>query len=345
MAPGVQYSPEKRAAIVALRGAGFSLREIVRLQAVSLSVVHKTLQRYQETGGYCDRPRAGAPRKTTPGEDRFIISTSKRNRFLSARDIRAELLQSRSETISLTTIKHRLRGAGLRGRIASPKPLPINRKKRIAWAKEHKDWTASDWKKVLFTDESKVEIFNARRRRHVRRRDGERMLPACVAPTVKHGGGSVMVWGCFGGGCVGDLIRIEGRMDARYYHKVLVRHAVPSGKRLLGRGFIFQQDKDPKHMSRICSYYLRSKESKKELKIMTWPPQSPDCNPIELLWDHLDRAVRDRTTSSADNLWAILTTEWASLSQTILEKLTNRMPRVCKALIAARGNFFDEGAI
>jgi len=46
---------------------------------------------------------------------------------------------------------------------------------------------------VLFTDESKFEIFGGKRRQYVRRQVGERMKEQCVVPTVKHGGASVMV--------------------------------------------------------------------------------------------------------------------------------------------------------
>ena len=63
---------------------------------------------------------------------------------------------------------------------------------------------------VLWSDESKFYISGSNRRVFVRCRVGEWMISACMVSTVKHGGGGVMVWGCFAGDTVSDLFRIQG---------------------------------------------------------------------------------------------------------------------------------------
>ena len=88
-------------------------------------------------------------------------------------------------------------------------------KKRLRFARDHVQWTEDDWSKVLFTDESKFELFGTNRRMFVRRRKNELYINACLSPTVKYGGGSIMVWGAISLNGMGKLNRIHGIMDQR----------------------------------------------------------------------------------------------------------------------------------
>ena len=99
----VQYSPEKRAAIVALRGARFSLREIVRLQAVSSSCVHKTLQRYQETG----RRHADCAHGENRAELKPMEACNHKSRVISARRdfLRARFCPARAPFRAISSVR------------------------------------------------------------------------------------------------------------------------------------------------------------------------------------------------------------------------------------------------
>ena len=107
--------------------------------------------------------------------------------------------------------------------IAAKKPLlkDINNKKILAWAKKHEQWTLDWWKFVLGSDESKCVFFCSNRCVFVRCKVGEQMISTCVVPTLKHGGGGVMVWGCFAGDTVCDLFRIQGTLNQHGYHSIL----------------------------------------------------------------------------------------------------------------------------
>ena len=122
-------------------------------------------------------------------------------------------------------------------------------------------------------------------------------------------------------------------MKKEHYHSILQRHAIPSGINLIGRGFIFQQDNDPKHTSKLCTSYLEGKKVAGDLNIMEWPPQSPDLNPIELLWEELDRRVRDLKPTSLPGLWDCSNEAWNNIPPHKFQKLIERMPKLCAAVM------------
>jgi hypothetical protein len=78
---------------------------------------------------------------------------------------------------------------------------------------------------------------------------------------------------------------------------------------------------------------------------MTWPPQSPDLNPIEMVWDELDCRGKEKQPTTAQNMWQLLQDCWKSNPGDYLMKLVERMARLCKALIKEKGGYFEESQI
>ena len=77
------------------------------------------------------------------------------------------------------------------------------------------------------------------------------MTSTCVVPTVKHGGGGMMVLGCFAGDTVRDLFRIQGTLNQHGYHSILQLYVIPSGLRKVGLSFVFQRENDPTHLQAV----------------------------------------------------------------------------------------------
>ena len=75
---------------------------------------------------------------------------------------------------------------------------------------------------------------------------------------------------------------------------------------------------------------------------MNWSPQSPDLNPIELLWDKLDRKMRPM---NQNQLWEFLQVSWIEISTLTLKKLIERMPRTCTSVLRVKGGYFEESKI
>ena len=104
--------------------------------------------------------------------------------------------------------------------------------------------------------------------RYVWRRKNEAYTEKNTMPTVKHGGGSVMLWGCFASTGTGNLHCLEGKMDSVQYQQVLGENVMPSVRKLkLGCHWTFQVDNDPKHTSKSTKAWLQ----KKSWKILEWP--------------------------------------------------------------------------
>ena len=150
--------------------------------------------------------------------------------------------------------------AGIYGRIAVKKPLLQKQNNVKKLAKTHKDWTIEQQNKVFWTDELKFEIFGSNMKLYVQQRVGESAATPCITPIIKHGGGSVIVWEAFANCKVGDLHQAKGKLNQTGYHSILQHHAILSGMRLVGQGFERMQDNDPKHTSKLCQRYIKSKE-------------------------------------------------------------------------------------
>ena len=106
----------------------------------------------------------------------------------------------------------------------------------------------SYWDDVIFTDESKFNIFGSDRKIKVWRKPNTELERKHPNSTVKHGGGHLMVWGCFSKNGAGALVFIEGNTDTDMYIDILKKNLRSSAERLdIVRTFKFYQHNDPKH--------------------------------------------------------------------------------------------------
>lgn len=120
-----------------------------------------------------------------------MMRLSIEDRFKTAKEISRDLAdRNRRPTVERK---------GFMGKTPAKKPF-LNKKKmkesRLKWSKQYEKWTLEDWRKVLFSDKSKFNIFSSDGTPYVIRHTHERFYESCTLKTVKHAA-SVMIWECF----------------------------------------------------------------------------------------------------------------------------------------------------
>ncbi|OXA48688.1 Transposable element Tc1 transposase [Folsomia candida] len=160
---------------------------------------------------------------------------------------------------------------------------------------------------ILWTDESKFNVFGSDGRRRVWRYPKEALNPKNLNPTVKHGGGSVMVWGC-----------MASRICSKTWTWTTI--CLPTRQR----------------SETLCQVHHGILQEKKIPKL-EWPPQSPDLNPIEHLCNHIEREIRKQSFSGIPGLKSRIREVWETISEDVTKNLVNSMTRRLEAVLKANG--------
>ena len=166
-------SLERRQRALGMLVAGMRIKDVARQFGVNSSTISRLRSRYQATGEFRDRQRTGRPRKTTLSQDRYLVLTSRRNRFMSAPKLASRHYNMFRTRLSSQTVRNRLRAALFRGRkpyVGVPSTA-VHRRNRYNWAAAHQRWRRQQLNNILFTGESRLQFSDVRVR--VRRRDGE----------------------------------------------------------------------------------------------------------------------------------------------------------------------------
>ena len=341
-----ELTPTKRGKIVGMHEAGVSIKQIAKRQKVRRSTVQDTLKRWREHGTNYSLARSGRPPALSSRDTRQLVRDIKDGPSQSW-DVFAEHYD-----VGTSTIRKAANDEGFHKRVKRRKPFisAVNRAKRCQWAKNN---VGRDWGRVIFTDESSIEIGESVRRELTIRRPGEEYDPAHVQTTFHSQRKSLMVWGAVAHGkkwplvrlplapstvSGGQRIRAEGLNGQRYADWIISSQLSPMMTELRSEGredVLVVEDGAPAHSSKVA------KAARLECGItpLQHPPSSPDLNPIEGLWLILKTkiGVLPRKATTLDELWAQVQVAWEEIDQGTVNRVVGSMETRRQAIQAVKG--------
>ena len=327
MPKNCELSEFQKGLIIGCYLCGKTERQICDITGHSKSTVHYNISKWNYTGTCSNVSRSGRPPKLNVRGLRHVKRVAKANRRSTLTELNSLVCASTSVNVCERTLRSYLHKVGLYGRIAVHKPFisPSNRLKRLSWCKLKSKWSLQQWRSVIWSDEKSFKMFKCGRQ-IVWREAKEQQHIDCQVPMVKFGGGSIMVWSFFSWYGLGPLVVIDGILNAEKYKHILKTHLLPNLKKLSPfRQAIFQDDNAPCHTAKSVVNW----KNQQHLSTLDWVGQSPDLNPIEHLWDVLQRVLHKLkpVPNNKAEFTAALHLAWNSIEQTTYRKLVDSMPR------------------
>jgi len=253
-----QISVEKRNSIIQKLQIGASSRKISHQLRISHTTVNNIRKKYLPEQ---QKSRGGCPKKLSLNDERKIVRSITSGKADTAVELQKQLFRDTGNTVHPETIRNVLKQQGLKSLVKPKKPLltPKHKNQRLEFARRHQHWTIDDWKRVVWSDETKINRYGSDGRKWSWKSPNALLKEHHIDPTLKYGGGSVMIWGCMTTEGVGYMCRIDDRMDSQLYTEILDDCLFQSVEYydIEKSSFIFQHDNDPKHTSKLTEKWLK----------------------------------------------------------------------------------------
>ncbi len=249
MAKTKELSKDVKNKIVNLHKAGMGYKTIAKQLGEQVTTVGVIIRKWKKHKITVNLPRSGAACKISPRGVSMIMRTVRNQPRTTWEDLVNDL-KAAGTIVTKKTIGNTLRREGLKS--CSARKVPLLKKAhvqaRLKFANEHLNDSEENWVKVLWSDETKIELFGISPTRRVWRRRNAAYDPKNAIPTIKHGGGNIMLWSVF-------LLRGQENCTAskgRWTGSCLIRAKAlkPARALKMGRGWIFQHDNVPKHTAK-----------------------------------------------------------------------------------------------
>lgn len=313
-------------------------RDISSKISVSRSTIQRIRLKYRP---YNIPNKIGRPPKLTPENKRYLVKSVTSGKLDTATSANKQFKSNMNVTVSDQTVRRAFIEAGLVAGVKTTKPLlsKKNISARYEFAKRHINWTINDWESIIWSDETKINRFNSDGRTWCWCKSVNEVETRTVKQNVKHGGGSIMIWGCLTIHGPGSLKIIDGLMVKEKYLDILENELINTidNYKIDENKAIFMQDNDPKHTAKIIKSWLSSQP----FKTLIWPAQSPDLNPIEHLWAWVKSRLNNYDTAPTGilDLQYRVKEVWQTFGVDECRKLIHSMPDRINELYRNKGRW------
>lgn len=335
--PGPAFSPQTRRDILRWHEDGISNKAIARKLDCDVRTVRTWVNRNRKRFSakllsnptLTNRPGQGRKRKLSAKQERQVAKMAKIDEK-DAPEIAREISKKVSGGVKPTTIRVTLKKKGLKYLVREKVEVitPLQAKKRLQFARKR---LQDDWKYALFTDEKTFQVGCAKHKSWQDPNDR-------TTDEFKRHPSKIHVWGGIGLHFKTKLFFFQGNMDSTLFCTILKARLPPEhafGLPPYGRNkWILVQDNDPKH---------KSKESQKLLdllapdRILDWPSNSPDFNPIEDIWSIMDSELKKLRPQTIIDLKSNLKKIWKNLDQTKIKTSIESLPKRLEQCIEREG--------